>query len=141
MLASGMWSFSVMAAPEPEAPLYAWVEAVESGKIDAIMALYDKDAIMISTFAHYPMTTREKIREYYKKVVANPDITVEITEAHPRAYGAMAVNTGQYTLSYTQEGEDIVIPARFTFTYVLRDDKWMIVDHHSSRVPLPKREK
>jgi hypothetical protein len=68
--------------------------------------------------------------------VANPDINVNVTESHPRQFGNVAINSGLYTLSYTQDGETVTIPSRFSFTYLLKDGKWMIMDHHSSKVPL-----
>jgi len=124
--------------PDVGAALTQWKEAVESAKVDDIMKLYDKHAIMISTFAQNPMTDRKEIMGYYKKVVVNPDIKVEIEDSHPRVFGTIAINTGRYTLSYSQEGEPISIPARFSFVYQLQGGKWIIVDHHSSRVPLPE---
>jgi hypothetical protein len=124
-----------------DAALVQWKETVEAGKVDAIMKLYDKNAIMISTFAQDPLAKREQIEGYFKRVIVNPDIHVEIEDSHPRVFGNMASNSGRYTLSYTQEGEQIAIPARFTFLYVLKGDKWVIVDQHSSRVPLPDEQK
>ncbi len=121
--------------PEVAAALEDWKNAVEDGSAEAIVALYDKKTIMISTFVQNPITNREGLLGYYKKVVANPDVRVEIQETHPRKFGNIAVNTGRYTLSYTQEGEEVVIPARFSFVYQLQGNKWMIVDQHSSRVP------
>lgn len=127
--------------PSVEAALNDWKMAVEGGNVDAIMKLYDKNAVMISTFAQEPMTKREQIKAYFKKVVPNPDIKVEIEDTHPRLYGNVAVISGRYTLSYTQEGEPVSIPARYTFVYALEGGKWLIVDQHSSRVPLPDDEK
>jgi uncharacterized protein (TIGR02246 family) len=125
--------------PKVESAIEDWKAAVEGGNAQAIAALYDKNAIMISTFVQLPITKREDLLAYYKKVVANPDVQVKIEETHPRQYGNMAIDTGRYTLSYTQEGEEIAIPARFSFVYQLQNGKWMIVDHHSSRVPLPEK--
>lgn len=122
-------------APEVSSAVMDWKDAVEGTDVNAIAALYDKNAIMISTFVQAPLTTRAALIAYYKKVIANPDVRVEIEEEHPRQFGSMAVNTGRYTLSYTQEGEEVVVPARFSFTYQLQGKKWVIVDHHSSAVP------
>ena len=124
--------------PDVGAALTSWKTAIESGSLDAIMKLYDKNAIMISTFAQSPMTKREELTGYFKKVIVNPDIKVEIEDSHPRVFGNVAVNSGRYTLSYSQEGETITIPARFTFVYNLQGGKWLIVEQHSSRVPLPE---
>jgi uncharacterized protein (TIGR02246 family) len=125
-------------APEIGSAITDWKTAVESRDVQAIAVLYDKDAIMVSTFVQNPLTTNKDLLGYYKKVVANPDVKVEIEEQHPRRFGDVAVNTGRYTLSYTQEGEAIVVPARFSFTYQLQGKKWIIVDHHSSAVPTPQ---
>lgn len=127
--------------PDVDSAIMEWKEAVEGGDANAIVALYDKNAIMISTFVQAPITTRAGLLGYYKKVVANPDVRVEIEEEHPRKFGNMAVNTGRYTLSYTQEGEEVIVPARFSFTYQLQGKKWVIVDQHSSAVPTPQNIK
>lgn len=126
--------------PEVGSALKNWKEAVEGGDAEAIVRLYDKKAIMISTFVQNPLTDNTALLGYYKKVVANPDVRVEIEEEYPRKFGDIAVNTGRYTLSYTQEGEEVVVPARFSFVYQLQGKKWVIVDHHSSAVPLPVKE-
>lgn len=123
--------------PEVDSAIMEWKEAVEGSDAQAIVNLYDKKAIMISSFAQNPITSRNDLLGYYKKVIANPDVRIAIDEEHPRRFGNMAVNSGKYTLSYTQEGEEIVVPARFSFVYQLRDKKWMIIDHHSSAVPVP----
>ncbi|MEZ5691798.1 MAG: DUF4440 domain-containing protein [Rickettsiales bacterium] len=123
-------------APDISSALVDWKQAVEGKSVDKILSLYDKDAIMISTFVLQPMTKREELVGYYKKVIENPDVRVKIEDTHPRQFGDMAVNTGKYVLSYTQEGEEVVVPARFSFVYQLRDGKWIIVDHHSSAVPV-----
>ncbi len=127
--------------PEVEDAIMDWKEVVEGGDAQAIVGLYDKNAVMISTFVQNPITSNAALLGYYKKVVSNPDVRVEIEEEHPRKFGNMAVNTGRYTLSYTQEGEEVVVPARFSFTYQLQGKKWMIVDHHSSAVPMPQNVK
>jgi len=127
--------------PDVQVALTDWKVAVESASLDDIMKLYDKHAVMISTFAQDPMTKREQIVAYFKKVVVNSDIKVEIEDSHPRVFGNVAVNSGRYILSYTEEGEPVSIPARFSFVYALEGGKWLIVDQHSSRVPLPTEKK
>lgn len=123
--------------PDTSTALDAWVNAVESGNARNVVKLYDDKSIMISSFAQEPITTRADLLNYYQKVVVNPDVKVDVVELHSRRYGNTAINSGEYMLSYTQEGETISIPARFSFTYVLHNNQWVIVDHHSSRVPLP----
>lgn len=138
LLALSLWAQPASAddAPEVKAALQEWVAAVESGSVDNIMALYDNHAIMFSAFALRPLETPRELRGYYQKVVDNPDIKVTVTDQHPRRFDDVALNSGLYTLSYTQDGEPVSLPSRFSFTYILRNGKWVIVDHHSSKVPL-----
>lgn len=126
--------------PDVAAAITEWAQAVEAGKLEDIMKLYDKNALMISTFAQAPLTKRSQIEDFYKKVIVNPDIEVEILESHPRQFGDVATNSGRYSLSFTQEGEEVSIPARFTFVYALKGGKWSIVEQHSSRMPVGKEK-
>ncbi len=126
--------------PDVATALTTWKAAVESGKLEDIMKLYDKKAVMISTFAQAPFTKRSEIEEYFKLVVVNENIKVDILESHPRVFGDIAIDDGRYEIGYTQEGEEVSIPARFTFVYQLQGDKWMIIDQHASQMP-DKREK
>lgn len=128
------------AKPNPSVALSNWKDAVESRKLSAVMKLYDNDAVMIPTFAQSPLLKRSQIEEYFKVVLANDGVHVDILESHPRILGDIAIDDGRYELSYTQEGEQVSIPARFTFVYQLDGDKWMIIDHHASQMP-DKREK
>jgi hypothetical protein len=139
MLAGAVYAASTK-TPDVSDALKQWEAAVESRNIDKVVSYYDKKAIMFPAFAIKPLTTRAQLTEYYRKVTSNPDVKVEITETHPRQFGNVALNSGLYTLSYTQEGESIVIPSRFSFTYILSGGKWVIVDHHSSKVPLEKQK-
>ncbi len=56
-----------------------------------------------------------------------------------RVYGATAINTGYYTFSYTKDGENKSIAARYSFVYLKRNGQWLIVDHHSSAMPVPPK--
>lgn len=121
--------------PDVKAALSEWVAAVESHDAAKVVSLYDKDSVMLSAFAIDPITTHAGLTEYYKKVVAEPGINIEVTAQDPRVFGNVAVNTGLYRFQWTQDGEPMDEPARFSFVYVLKDGKWSIISHHSSRVP------
>lgn len=122
-------------APDVRDALKQWVSAVESGSVDDITDLYDAHAVMISAFQQKPITTHEALVKYYRKVEGNSGIKIDIIEQHPRRYGNIAVNSGRYTFHDVEDGEPTDMPARFTFVYILKDGKWIIVDHHSSLVP------
>lgn len=131
------------APPKPDvaAALVTWEQTVESGNLRDIMNLYHKDAMMIPTFAQAPLTRRRQIEEYFRLIVSNSEIDVTVLESHPRSFGNMAINSGRYALSYTQDGEQVVIPARFTFVYTLDGGRWSIVEQHASRMPDAEEKK
>ena len=56
-----------------------------------------------------------------------------------RVYGDTAINSGTYALLNVavRDGKPVTIAARFSFVYRNRNGRWVIVDHHSSRVPAP----
>jgi len=45
------------------------------------------------------------------------------------------VISGLYTFSFEEDGKMVSIPARFSFVYEKENGKWLIVEHHSSKVP------
>ncbi len=51
---------------------------------------------------------------------------------HIRIYGDVAVNTGNYE---TIIGANPPLMLRYSFVYHKVGDQWLIVDHHSSRLP------
>lgn len=133
-------AFAAAQTPPVESALAAWVKAVETGTVDEIVSLYDKDAMMFSAFAIDPMTSHVQLRKYFSKVVREPNRTVDVTKQDVRQFGGVATNTGLYKFYFEQDGEPVEVPARFTFVYVLKDGKWKIISHHSSRVPGTKMQ-
>ncbi|MCE2927789.1 MAG: SgcJ/EcaC family oxidoreductase [Rickettsiales bacterium] len=127
-------------APDPKQALAAWTKAVETGTVDQIVALYDKDATMLSAFALDPLTSHDQLRGYFSKVVKEPNRKVDVTKQDVRVFGDVAMNTGLYKFYFEQDGEPLELPARFTFVYKLKDGQWKIISHHSSRVPGAKAQ-
>jgi len=97
--------------------------------------MYDPDAVLWGTTAKTFAPNPTAIAEYFKDVGKRPNARVAFGEQHIRVYGDVAVNTGYYTFSDVREGKEVSVPARFTLVFRNRDGRWLIVDHHSSRVP------
>ena len=113
-----------------------WVEALGSGKGEApIAALYAPDAILLSTFDPKPLETPAEIAAYFHKLTQNPNLkaTVQTEKIHTFADGG--ADSGLYTFSYTKDGNEVRVPARFTFVFHRTQAGWLIVSHHSSVVP------
>jgi uncharacterized protein (TIGR02246 family) len=113
----------------------AWADAFNTREPDRVLALYESDAVLWGTTSPTLRNTPETRREYFSNMPQRPNVRVVLGEQHVRVFGDVAVNTGTYTFSNNQDGQVTSNPARFSFTFVRKGDRWMIVDHHSSSVP------
>jgi uncharacterized protein (TIGR02246 family) len=113
----------------------AWVAAYNSRDPARMTALYDSEAVFWGTTAKTISANPAAIAEYFKDAPKNLNARVSLGEQYIRVYGDVAVNTGYYTFSNVRDGKPVANAARYTFVYLNRGGKWMIIDHHSSRVP------
>jgi uncharacterized protein (TIGR02246 family) len=131
-------------APAPSAQLTVaaalrdWVEAFNSRDPKRITALYAPDAVFWGTTAKTIAASPDEVWSYFKDAGLRPDTRVTIDSARIRVYGDIAIDSGAYTFADVKAGvTSNVRPARFTFVFRRAGDRWVIVDHHSSRVPEP----
>lgn len=140
-----LWSFAAPAndvgdarvVAEVKETITAWVDAFNVRDAQRVAALYASDAVFWGTVSPTIRITPAKVFEYFESsVVRNPKLRISVEEQHVRVYGDVATNSGIYMARNPQpDGEDLVTVARFTFVYQLRDGHWIIVAHHSSRMP------
>jgi uncharacterized protein (TIGR02246 family) len=111
-----------------------WIKTFNTREAARISALYAPDAILWGTVSKTIRTTPEEILEYFEESSAKrPNLRMFLGEYHVRLFGNIATNSGYYTSRNPVDGQEVVIPMRFTFTYRRDGDRWMIVNHHSSR--------
>ena len=111
-----------------------WISTFNTRNAARISALYAPDAILWGTVSQTIRTTPGEILEYFEDSSAKrPNLRMILGETHVRLYGDIAINSGYYSSRNPVDGQDIVIPMRFTFTYRREGDRWMIINHHSSR--------
>ena len=133
---------AVVAAPvDPKdqvaAATASWIEAFNSRDPARITALYDPEALLWGAAAQKPITGTA-IAEYFRNAVQRPANRASLGEHQVRVYGDTAIDTGTYMFSEVRDGSvAAVLPERYTLVYRNRGGKWMIVEHHSSRVPAP----
>lgn len=123
------------AKEEVAAATAVWVAALNSRDPMRITVLYDVEAVLWGTTSKTIRATPVEVAEYFKTAPQRPTVRCTLGEQHIRIYGEMAINSGYYTFSEVVAGKTEVRPARFTFVFRKRGGKWVIVDHHSSRVP------
>jgi uncharacterized protein (TIGR02246 family) len=124
------------ADPKEQVPAVAeqWAMAFSKGDLDALMTLYDEDALMWGTSSSGIRKGAKAIRQYYAQLLkAFPGTRVSLQATNPRRYGDTGVNSGSYAMRRTaSDGRVVMTSTRFTMTYVSRGGKWFIVDHHLS---------
>ncbi len=112
-----------------------WIEAFNSRDPARITALYDPEAVLSGAAAQKPISGAA-IAEYFRNAMQRPANRASLGEHQVRVYGDTAIDTGSYTFSEVRDGSvAAVLPERYTLVYRNRGGKWMIVEHHSSRIP------
>ncbi len=115
-----------------------WISTFNTRDPARISALYAPDAILWGTVSRTIRTKPEEILEYFiESATRRPDLRMALGEYHVRVYGDIAINSGYYTSRNPVDGQEVVIPMRFTFTYRKQGGRWMIINHHSSRFATP----
>jgi uncharacterized protein (TIGR02246 family) len=140
LVVMGLGASPAMAGPVEDvaAATKAWTDRFSAHDLEGLLALYDRDAVFWGTSSPTLRDTPAQIRDYFKGVPTST-MTVAVTDSRVRVMGDVAVNTGFYTFTAMRNGQPDPRPARFSFTYRLRDGKWLIVDHHSSSLPAAPR--
>jgi len=111
-----------------------WISTFNTRDPVRITALYATDAVLWGTVSKTIRTTPGEILEYFtESATKRPNLRMFLGEYHVRLYGDIATNSGYYTSRNPVDGQEVVIPMRFTFTYRKDGDRWMIINHHSSR--------
>ncbi|UCD31969.1 MAG: SgcJ/EcaC family oxidoreductase [Desulfobacterales bacterium] len=111
-----------------------WNNALQTGNPDAVVACYAEDAILLPTVSAKVRHNHDEIRDYFVHFLTKKPHG-KITEENIRIYDNIAISSGLYTFSLTENGDPADVAARFTFVYKKYDDGWLIVDHHSSILP------
>jgi uncharacterized protein (TIGR02246 family) len=122
---------------EVEAVIAEWVAAFAALDGSKSAAVYADDARLWGTIAQEPNVGREAIRAYFDSGRQRAQARrVVIGDHATRVYGPTAVSSGRYDFhTVLHDGTSTVRRARFSMTFVQRDGRWQIVDHHSSEVP------
>ncbi|HEY7840396.1 MAG TPA: SgcJ/EcaC family oxidoreductase, partial [Gammaproteobacteria bacterium] len=115
-----------------------WAETIGRADPDAMVQLYHEDAVLHGTRSPVVRRGHAAIREYFAEAAKNPGLGMKLAEPMLiRVYGDIAINTGNYSVTLTENGQPRTIPLRYSFVYRKTDGQWKIVDHHSSTIPEP----
>ena len=118
----------------PEEILKLWHKYFNEKNISKIVNLYDKESILFPTFSDQMISDREKIEEYFFKVLIEEKVSVKIffDSVKVKRYGVnFSLLSGNYIFIFNAKKK---IQARFTF-FISPSSNHPIKHHHSSRVP------
>mmetsp|Transcript_2070 Transcript_2070/g.5267 ORF Transcript_2070/g.5267 Transcript_2070/m.5267 type:complete len:301 (-) Transcript_2070:610-1512(-) len=120
---------------EITAAFKAWNAALKTGDPEQVADCYTEDAVLAPTVSNWVRTTRAARIDYFTDFLKKgPQGTVNVGYVHDLGDG-LAAYTGIYTFTF-KEGPSVA--ARFSYTFhKSAEGKWLIVDHHSSALPMP----
>ncbi len=122
----------------PQAILLQWIAAFNSGDVDAVLSLYDPGATLIPTFSNRIIKTPDAMREYFTRLAARDDLSVELHEKtldiQSKDADMIHILIGTYCFQMGIDGELFRFEARFSFVMDLALER-PIIHHHSSQIP------
>ncbi|MGA9045921.1 nuclear transport factor 2 family protein [Sulfuricurvum sp.] len=121
----------------PQSILTAWMNAVNNGDVEGLLALYDKDAVLIPTFSNKQINSPEKLREYFEKLGTREELSIALHEKTLQVQqikDEVWVLSGIYNWRFDVDGELLNFEARFSYIFDLTKSR-PIIHHHSSQIP------
>ena len=113
-----------------------WVSSFSEDTPENICALYDEQAYLWGTLSPLKRDSAALINDYFEQLFKYQNRSVKLNDSNIRFFGEIAISNGQYTFSWFKEGVKVTIVARFSFVYVKKRGRWLIIEHHSSVIPI-----
>lgn len=112
-----------------------WNQSLQTGKPEEVVKNYAPDAILLPTVSNQVRHNHKEIAEYFDHFLDKKPIG-KLDEQNVRFLGNdIAINSGVYTFTLNHEESPKSVQARYTFVYRKLNDKWLIIEHHSSAMP------
>jgi uncharacterized protein (TIGR02246 family) len=146
-LASALASIVALTAPAAAGPaedanaaLDRFSAAYTANDVDALVALYAPNAILLGTNSPIISEGRDAIRAYFTNLkLAGSGNKNQIQERRAIVIGDNAVVvTGFYEFTRMSAGKPVPGPARFTVLLTKANGQWLIAHQHSSPRAMPK---
>ncbi|WP_030955725.1 SgcJ/EcaC family oxidoreductase [Streptomyces sp. NRRL S-481] len=115
-----------------------WNAALRTGDPNKVADLYAKDAVLLPTVSNNVRTDRAEIVDYFEHFLQNKPVGTKVESVVNVLDRDTVIDTGVYEFALTdhETGEKSTVKARYTYAYEKqRDGKWLIVNHHSSKMP------
>jgi uncharacterized protein (TIGR02246 family) len=128
------WATLRVGSEDPALLADRWAVAFTKGDLNALMGVYDRDAILWGTSASSMRKGTRAIRDYYGLLFEGvPGSRVALRDTSARLYGDAAVMAGTYILHGAgSDGRQTATPVRFVMVCVKRGGAWVVAEHHLS---------
>lgn len=112
-----------------------WNQSLQTGKPEEVVKNYAPDAILLPTVSNRVRHNHDEIKDYFEHFLDKKPVG-KLDEQNVRLLGNdIAINSGIYTFTLNHEERPRDVQARYTFVYRKLNDKWLIIEHHSSFMP------
>ena len=108
-----------------------WNEALATGSPKVVTELYAPNAILLPTISNQVRHNHNEIEDYFELFLANKPKGV-LLEQNIRIFDELVINSGICIFTFE---DNLIVKTRFSFVYQLLDNRWKIIEHHSSRMP------
>jgi uncharacterized protein (TIGR02246 family) len=114
-----------------------WNKALQTRDPEKVADLYAKDAVLLPTVSNKIRTNHAEIVDYFEHFLQNKPVGKKVRTIVDVLDSNSAIDTGiyEFTLTDPRTGAKSVVEARYTYEYEKRGGKWLIVNHHSSKLP------
>ncbi|MFF7767436.1 SgcJ/EcaC family oxidoreductase [Streptomyces massasporeus] len=115
-----------------------WNAALQTGDPDKVADLYAKDAVLLPTVSNQVRTDRAGIVDYFEHFLPNKPVGTKVESVVNILDRDTVIDTGVYEFALTDHGtgEKSTVRARYTYAYEKQPNgNWLIVNHHSSKMP------
>jgi uncharacterized protein (TIGR02246 family) len=114
-----------------------WNAALQTGSPELVASLYAPDAVLLPTVSNRVRTTKAEIVDYFQHFLALQP-RGRLNSSFIRILSPdLALNAGIYTFDVVRDGKHEQVTARYDFLYKRVNGRWLIADHHSSKMPEP----
>ncbi len=139
-LPSGVRTSIAGPAEEANAALDRFSAAYTANDVDALVALYAPNAVLLGTNSPIISEGRDAVRAYFTNLkLAGSGNKNAIQDRRTIVVNDNAVVvTGFYEFTRMAEGKPVPGPARFTVLLTKVDGQWLIAHQHSSPRAMPK---
>ncbi len=116
--------------------LQKWISTINSRQPSAVSRLYSEDAVFLPTLSHYRILGSMNRTTYFARLLGKSGFRVDILELDLQMLGEVGVCSGIYDFDYAFRGDDTRLEARFSMIFQRINGVYLIINHHSSLLPL-----